>query len=103
MIALRFIGQACRSFEMIFVRLIGPCEAAPVGCWSTGQRCYEWRKSWILSEAQRVFGQRVLATRWVSDPALGLGRSAPCAMISSHSGFEQVRNFLLRIEYGVYS
>ncbi|WP_410896991.1 antitoxin Xre/MbcA/ParS toxin-binding domain-containing protein [Pseudomonas guariconensis] len=103
MLLLRFLGLDCRSFDMKPVRLIGPCEAVPVGCWSINQRCYEWRKYRILSEAQRVFGQRVLAMRWVSDPAYGLGRSTPCILITNHSGFERVQNLLLRIEHGVYS
>jgi len=87
---------------MIPTRLIGPCEAAQSGCWAVGQRYYEWRKAWILSEAQRVLGRRALATRWMYEAALGLGRISPCTLIVSHSGFEEVQDFLLRIEYGVY-
>lgn len=87
---------------MIMTRLIGPCEDAQFGCWGVGQRYYEWRKAWILSEAQRVLGRRTLATRWMCEEALGLGRISPCTLLASPSGFEQVQDFLLRIEHGVY-
>ncbi|WP_428985005.1 antitoxin Xre/MbcA/ParS toxin-binding domain-containing protein [Pseudomonas pudica] len=102
MLLLWFLAWPRGALTMVPTRLIGPNEAAQLGCWSADQRYYEWRKAWILSVAQRVFGRRALATRWMSDRALGLGWNSPCALLVSHSGFEQVVDFLLRIEYGVY-
>lgn len=83
-------------------RIMGPSYSTLIGCWTIDQRCYEWRRNWTLSEAQRVLGKPVLAMRWFSDPAIGLGRSVPCSFVTTQSGFDQVIDLLGRMECGVY-
>lgn len=57
----------------------------------------------ILKQAVSVFGQYSIAQRWLIEPALGLGHVAPCALLSSPSGVETVHDYLVRLQYGVYT
>lgn len=60
-------------------------------------------RSEIMKTAIRVFGQYSIAKRWLIEPALGLGHVAPCALLSTHSGYETVHDYLVRLQYGVYT
>ncbi|WP_420793398.1 antitoxin Xre/MbcA/ParS toxin-binding domain-containing protein [Pseudomonas rubra] len=50
-----------------------------------------------------VFGQYSIAQRWLIEPALGLGHVTPCVLLSTPTGFEAVHDYLVRLQYGVYT
>lgn len=72
------------------------------GCWSQEQRCFRKRRERILTLAENVLGTRKLADRWLAQRAFGLGHVAPCYLLSSAQGYQQVKDFLAQLEYGVY-
>ena len=87
---------------MIGPRILGLCSESPIRCWNSKHRCFFSRREQILTTAKRVFGDRKIAEIWLSKPAFGLGRFAPCSLLAKHQGYVRVRDFLVRIEYGVY-
>jgi putative toxin-antitoxin system antitoxin component (TIGR02293 family) len=56
----------------------------------------------ILNKATEVLGGRDLAEAWMLTPARGLDGRAPVEMMSTDADLELVRDFLGRMEYGVY-
>ncbi|MFC5694539.1 antitoxin Xre/MbcA/ParS toxin-binding domain-containing protein [Pseudomonas sp. GCM10022186] len=56
----------------------------------------------ILRQAELVFGTRQRATKWITEPALGLEKYPPIDLLTNPQGAEIVWDFLARIEYGVY-
>jgi putative toxin-antitoxin system antitoxin component (TIGR02293 family) len=56
----------------------------------------------LLALAIVVFGTRELATKWFHTPALGLSGTRPIDLLASLHGSNQVREFLIRLEHGVY-
>lgn len=57
----------------------------------------------IFEHAERVFGSKAAATRWLEEPNLGLGDEAPIEAASTELGAKEVDDLLSRIEFGVYS
>jgi len=51
--------------------------------------------------AEHVFGDREVGLRWLREPNLATYNMSPINLLDRPSGFEQVKNLLLRIEYGV--
>lgn len=51
--------------------------------------------------AEHVFGDREVGIRWLREPNLATYNTSPINLLDRPSGFEQVKNLLLRIEYGV--
>lgn len=74
----------------------------PPACWSSTYRCYELRRVQVLMQATHTLGNRKSAERWLGSPVLALNRRSPCEMLTEPSGYPEVRDVLLRIEYGVY-
>ncbi|WP_201001341.1 antitoxin Xre/MbcA/ParS toxin-binding domain-containing protein [Pseudomonas cichorii] len=72
------------------------------GCWTPVYRCYVKPRETILTESQRVLGNRTLAERWFTLPVRGLDYRPPCFLLSTESGYEQIQTCLARIEHGVY-
>ncbi|ENL6833794.1 DUF2384 domain-containing protein [Pseudomonas aeruginosa] len=56
----------------------------------------------VLMRAELVFGTRQRATKWITEPALGLERYPPIDLLINPQGAEIVSDFLARIEHGVY-
>ncbi|MCR8661670.1 DUF2384 domain-containing protein [Pseudomonas carnis] len=53
-------------------------------------------------QASHTLGNRKSADRWLGSPVLALNRRSPCEMLTKPSGYPEVRDVLLRIEYGIY-
>ncbi|MFQ6575318.1 antitoxin Xre/MbcA/ParS toxin-binding domain-containing protein [Pseudomonas sp. UM16] len=60
------------------------------------------RRQQILKCAEHVLGNRDLAERWLAKPAIGLDHRSPCSLLTDHLGYGHVRDFLVRLEFGVY-
>jgi len=56
----------------------------------------------ILGQAAVVLGSRDLAEQWLNKRARGLDYQPPCSLVNDDHGYQRVRNYLGRIEYGVY-
>lgn len=57
----------------------------------------------IFEHAEKVFGTKEAATRWLEEPNLGLGKEPPLDVASTELGAKEVDELLSRIEFGVYS
>ncbi|PSO76733.1 MAG: hypothetical protein BRC37_03200 [Cyanobacteria bacterium QH_3_48_40] len=62
-----------------------------------------WRAAVILREATEILGSRDKATRWLHRENRALGGVRPLELIATEAGYEEVRNVLGRIEWGVWS
>ncbi|WBM48013.1 MULTISPECIES: antitoxin Xre/MbcA/ParS toxin-binding domain-containing protein [Pseudomonas] len=60
------------------------------------------RREQILATAEQVFGNRKLAEKWFTKPAIGLGRRLPCVLLETNEGYTELADFLVRLDYGVY-
>jgi putative toxin-antitoxin system antitoxin component (TIGR02293 family) len=60
-----------------------------------------WIPDDILRLAVAVFGDRQTARNWLRQPNLATGNVAPINLLNTAAGFYNVRNLLLRIQYGV--
>lgn len=68
----------------------------------TSTHDYDTRYAEVKRRAEAVFSSQEKARRWLSERALGLGRRRPVDLLVSSEGYEQVLDFLTRIEFGVY-
>jgi putative toxin-antitoxin system antitoxin component (TIGR02293 family) len=71
-------------------------------CLSRHYQAYLERRDMILTKAAEVLGSRDLAEQWFNKPARGLDYRPPCSVITDDHGYQLVRGYLGRIEYGVY-
>ncbi|WP_420793616.1 antitoxin Xre/MbcA/ParS toxin-binding domain-containing protein [Pseudomonas rubra] len=78
-------------------------ERTRVDFWSVQYGHFLARRGIILKQAMSVFGQYSIAQRWLIEPALGLGHVTPCVLLSTPTGFEAVHDYLVRLQYGVYT
>ena len=62
-----------------------------------------WRAAVILTEATEILGSRSKASSWLHRENRALGGWRPLDMIATEAGYEEVRNVLGRIEWGVWS
>jgi putative toxin-antitoxin system antitoxin component (TIGR02293 family) len=64
-------------------------------------------KAWLFAEtlakATEIFGTKDEAERWMSRPAMGLDGQRPIDLLQTVQGTELVNDFLVRLEYGVYT
>lgn len=51
--------------------------------------------------AEHVFGDKYVASSWLRQANLATDNVPPLDLIGTRTGFERVKNLLLRIEYGV--
>jgi uncharacterized protein (DUF2384 family) len=56
----------------------------------------------ILDQAAVVLGSRDCAEQWFNQPARGLDYQPPCSAVNDEHGCQRIREYLGRIEYGVY-
>jgi putative toxin-antitoxin system antitoxin component (TIGR02293 family) len=57
----------------------------------------------IAELAERIFGDKAKAHRWLRKPKRTLGRATPLAYLASEAGARLVEDMLYRIEYGIIS
>lgn len=69
---------------------------------TTQHGCFLERQGLILLMAAQVLGGRSSAERWIVEPARGLDHQIPYDLLSTSSGFGEVKTLILRIQYGVY-
>jgi len=62
-----------------------------------------WRAAVILTEATDILGSRAKASSWLHRANRTLGGVRPLDMMGTEAGYEEVRNVLGRIEWGVWS
>jgi putative toxin-antitoxin system antitoxin component (TIGR02293 family) len=55
----------------------------------------------VAELAERVFGDKAKAHRWLRKPKLALGRATPLSYLASESGARTVEDMLWRIDYGI--
>lgn len=87
---------------MAVYELLKSCPASYDACWSQEHRCYRLRRNNILVLATYLFGNSVRAHQWLHNNALGLNNLAPCSLLSNRHGYIMVRDFLIRVQYGIY-
>jgi len=57
----------------------------------------------IADQAERVFGDRAKAHRWMRKPKRSLAGETPLAYLASENGARRVEEMLLRIEHGIFA
>lgn len=62
-----------------------------------------WLFAEILTQAAELSGAREEAERWMMQKAMGLDGARPIDLLSTVQGAELVKEFLGRIELGVYN
>lgn len=62
-----------------------------------------WQFAGIVAQAARVFGSKEEAELWLERSASPLGNEKPIDLIRTPPGVQLVRQYLTRIEYGVYT
>lgn len=62
--------------------------------------CY---RASILSEAERVFGNKEKAAAWLSTPRAAFGNRSALELSSDHEGYKKVLEELMRLEHGFAS
>lgn len=70
---------------------------------SPGETDRLWRAAVILREATEVLGSRAKAASWLHRENRALGGARPLDLIATEAGYEEVRNVLGRIDWGVWS
>lgn len=71
-------------------------------CLSSHYQAYVLRRDMILEQADMVLGSRDSAEQWFNHPARGLDYRPPCSVVNDEHGCQRIREYLGRIEYGVY-
>lgn len=84
------------------ISILGLALSRPLACWSSTHRGYELRRVQILMQASHTLGNLQSAERWLVSPVLALNRRSPCGVLAEPDGYPEVRDVLLRIEYGIY-
>jgi len=56
-----------------------------------------------LAKATEILGSKEAAEQWLSRPAMGLGGQRPIDLLQTVQGAELVNDFLIRLEYSVYT
>ncbi|MCR0982542.1 type II RES/Xre toxin-antitoxin system antitoxin [Roseomonas populi] len=62
-----------------------------------------WEFAEVLAAATEVFGSQEAAETWMQRPAMGLNHERPIDLLATPAGTAMVKNFLTRLEYGVYT
>lgn len=81
---------------------IGKNTFTNVNCLSSHHQAYLVRRYMILGQAAEVLGSCDRAEQWFNEPARGLDYQPPCSVIDDDHGYQRIKDYLGRIEYGVY-
>ena len=63
---------------------------------------HAFKRSQAVDRAPLVLGSRQAATRWLSQPAMGLDQQKRIDLLATPAGTQLVEEFLDRLEYGIY-
>lgn len=88
-------GMSLRTFQRH--------KEAPGKQLSQEQSARIWQFAGVMVKASALFGSQSDAERWLERPAIGLGQRCPIDLLATPAGLEIVQDFLLRLEYGVYT
>jgi putative toxin-antitoxin system antitoxin component (TIGR02293 family) len=58
------------------------------------------RLAYVMELAERIFGDKEKAHRWMRKPKLELGRATPLDSLASEAGARRVEEMLYRIDSG---
>lgn len=84
-------------------RTLGRHENAPMRIMPVQLASLTWRFAEVLALAMHIMGTAESAQRWMVRPAAGLDGRRPIDMLRTVQGAEVVEDFLMRLEYGVYT
>lgn len=70
---------------------------------STEQSSRTWNFARLLAKAAAVLGSQSDAEAWMLQPALGLEGRRPIDLLATAAGSDLVREYLERLDYGVYA
>ena len=57
----------------------------------------------IMAKATDVFGSPAEAEQWLERPTIGLDQRRPVDLLSTLAGVKLLKEYLERLDYGVYS
>ncbi|WP_449432062.1 antitoxin Xre/MbcA/ParS toxin-binding domain-containing protein [Pseudomonas putida] len=66
------------------------------------QSAVAYQYAQALEDTLKVFGSQRIAEEWLGQPCIHLAGHVPLDLIENWWGFQAVREYLQRIEYGVY-
>lgn len=69
---------------------------------STEHGSRAWRFAQIIAKASDILGTQEAGEAWVLEPAIGLDNRRPIDLLASAAGAKAVKEYLTRVEYGVY-
>jgi putative toxin-antitoxin system antitoxin component (TIGR02293 family) len=61
------------------------------------------RSARVVALAERIFGDKAKAGRWMRKPKRALGGAAPLAYLASKGGAQHVEEMLYRIDSGFFA
>lgn len=70
---------------------------------SPEQSSRTWNFARLLAKAAAVLGSQAEAEAWMLQPALGLEGRRPIDLLATAAGSDLVREYLERLDYGVYA
>ncbi|HWU62775.1 MAG TPA: antitoxin Xre/MbcA/ParS toxin-binding domain-containing protein [Ensifer sp.] len=70
---------------------------------SPEQSSRTWNFARLLAKASAVLGSQAEAEAWMLQPALGLEGRRPIDLLATAAGSDLVREYLERLDYGVYA
>lgn len=70
---------------------------------STEQSSRTWNFARLLAKASAVLGSQADAENWMLQPAFGLEGRRPIDLLATAAGSDLVREYLERLDYGVYA
>jgi putative toxin-antitoxin system antitoxin component (TIGR02293 family) len=78
-------------------------KASPKGRLPSDESGRLWQLAGVVAQAARVFGSKDEAEHWLERPAAPLGGEKPIELVRTPPGVQLVKQYLTRIEYGVYT
>jgi putative toxin-antitoxin system antitoxin component (TIGR02293 family) len=62
-----------------------------------------WKFAEILARVTALLGSQAEAEQWLERPAMALDRRRPIELLATPAGLQLLEDYLLRLEYGVYT
>ncbi|TVT84287.1 antitoxin Xre/MbcA/ParS toxin-binding domain-containing protein [Pseudomonas sp. H3(2019)] len=85
------------------LKIIAPCAHWSFSGWSGQHRCFRNRYNQIAMIALQVFGNSKIAQDWLERPVRGLGCRAPCSLLCTLSGYDEIYDLLMRLDHGIFT
>ncbi|WP_313717810.1 MULTISPECIES: antitoxin Xre/MbcA/ParS toxin-binding domain-containing protein [Pseudomonas] len=83
------------------LQIIAPCVHSSFSGWSGQHRCFRSRYDQVAMIALQVFGSSKIAEDWLKRPVRGLGFRAPCSLVCTPSGYDDICKLLMRLDHGI--